>query len=120
MAAVFADLQSVFEFALEQMGLATVAFNEDIFSLYDAFFRRNRFYALCFLAEPSHKNGGKRSTSHKEAQNWNDKRHKPSDAKRHKKKTLRGSWEASFFLWLLCLLWLLFAAKTRSPAGREF
>ena len=62
MAAVFANLKSVFEFALEQMGLATVAFDEDVFSLYDTFFRGDRFYALCFLIEPGHKNGGKGST----------------------------------------------------------
>jgi hypothetical protein len=49
MAAVLANLKSVFKFALEQMGLAAVAFDEDIFSLDDAFFRRTDSIRFVFL-----------------------------------------------------------------------
>src|SRR5215218_9064020 len=61
MGAMFADLKPVFELALVQVGLATVALDEDVLSLHHAFFGRNGFYALCFLTEPGHRNGGKRS-----------------------------------------------------------
>ena len=64
MATMLANLMVVFELALEEMGLATVAFDEDVFRLHHALFRRNCFYALIFLAEPSHKNGGKGSIIH--------------------------------------------------------
>jgi len=45
-ATVAADLQRAFEFPCKEMRFAAVAFNEDVFSLYDALFRRNCFYAL--------------------------------------------------------------------------
>src|SRR3954470_17332844 len=86
MAAVFADLQPVFELAFVQVRLAPVAFDEDVFSLHYAFFRRNRFDALCFLTEPGHRDGRKPTTNnHKrrttkgvpqKAQTSGHKRHK--------------------------------------------
>jgi hypothetical protein len=61
--AVFAHLEIVVEFAFEQVGLAAVAFDEDVFRLHHAFFRWHRLYSLVFLTEPVHKNGGKGSTN---------------------------------------------------------
>jgi hypothetical protein len=62
MTAVLADLEIVFEFAFEKVGFATVAFDEDVFRLHHALFRRDSLDALIFLIEPGHKNGGKGST----------------------------------------------------------
>ena len=53
---------TVFQFALEQVGLTAVAFDEDIFSLHHAFFRRNGLYSFAFLTKPGHRNVGKGST----------------------------------------------------------
>ena len=44
------------------MGFAAVALHEDVFSLNDAFFRRNGLDALCLFTEPGNRNGGKGST----------------------------------------------------------
>src|SRR6185503_18280816 len=62
MPTVFANLEIIFEFALKKMGLAAVAFDENVLGFHHALFGRDRFYALIFLVEPSHRNGGKRNT----------------------------------------------------------
>jgi hypothetical protein len=60
---VFAHLETVFEFTLEKVCLTPVAFNEDVFRLHIAFFRRNGLNSLIFLTEPGHRNAGKGSTN---------------------------------------------------------
>jgi hypothetical protein len=59
---VLTNLEIILEFAFEEVRLAAVAFDEDVFRLDDAFLGRNGFDAFIFLIEPSHKNGGKVST----------------------------------------------------------
>jgi hypothetical protein len=63
MTTVFANLEIVVEFPFEEVGLAAVAFDEDVFRLHHAFFRWDSLYSLIFLIEPGHKNGRKGSTN---------------------------------------------------------
>src|SRR2546426_3952364 len=53
-ATMSAHLEGFFQLTLVKMLLTTIAFYKDIFSLYDALFRRNRFDPLVFFAEPGH------------------------------------------------------------------
>jgi len=65
MIAVFANLERGFELACEQVLFTPVAFNEDVLSIYDALFGRDRFNSFAFLTEPGHRNAGKGSTNRK-------------------------------------------------------
>ncbi len=65
MIAVFANLERVFELTRKQVRFTPFALNEDVLRVYNAFFGRDCFDSFTFLAEPGHRNAGKRSTNRK-------------------------------------------------------
>jgi hypothetical protein len=51
---MLANLESVFKFALEKVGLTTIALHEDVFGLHDALIGGNDLYSLRLFVEPGH------------------------------------------------------------------